>query len=217
MCRKFLVLLSLLLLSCYSAFALAPLRKATTVEAPTVSTDSTTLSTTEQKATTTESTKSSTASENSKATVTDVKEPENVEDVKEAVEVKATVDYEALLASFENKGYFVTKGTLNELQEGVKSLYKDYLEKAALADTYKEEAKAEAVKTKYFADLGVAFGFDTDNKLLYGFTGDAGLKLGHGLMFKAGATYMIGSLSNITNISWGLDKLTLSATVGWEW
>lgn len=216
MCRKSLILLSLLLLSCYSVFALAPLKKATAVEAPTVSTDSTTLSTTEQKATTTESTKSLTVSESSEKAVSKAKDAEKVEDVTETVEVKATVDYEALLASFENKGYFVTKGTLNELQEGVKSLYQDYLEKAALADTYKEEAKAEAVKTKFFADLGLAFGFE-NKALMYGFAGDIGMKLGHGLMLKGGATYMVGSLADIKNISLGLDKLTVSATVGWEW
>ncbi len=186
---KRLVALSLILLvlSC-SAFALAPLKgtsskgQESVVEA---STNSTISSMTEQKATTTESKTSSTASE---------------------------ADYEALLKSFEDKGYFVTKSTLNELEEGVKNLYQDYLTKAALADAY----KSETVKTRLFADLGVAFGFKGDS-LLYGLTGDMGLKFGQGLMFKTGATYMVGSFSDIKDFSWSLDKLTLTATVGWEW
>ena len=36
-------------------------------------------------------------------------------------------------------------------------------------------------------------------------------------MFKTGATYMVGSFSDLKDFSWSLDKLTLTATIGWEW
>ena len=123
-----------------------------------------------------------------------------------------TNDYEELLKAFENRGYFVSKGTLSELENGVVSLYEDYLEKAALADAY----KSETTKTRFFADFGVAFGF-SEKTILYGATADFGLKLGRGLMIKTGATYMIGDFSDFKNVEWSLDKLTVSATVGWEW
>ena len=97
----------------------------------------------------------------------------------------------------------VSKGTKDELNEQVDALYNDL-----------QAALKESTKTKFFADLGVAFGLK-EKALTYGVTGDIGLRFGKGLMLKVGAVYMVGS--DFTNISWGLDNLTATATVGWEW
>lgn len=71
-------------------------------------------------------------------------------------------------------------------------------------------------KSKFFADLGLAFGFE-NKALMYGFAGDIGMRFGSSLMGKLGASYMFGSFADIKNISWNIDKLTVSATIGWEW
>ena len=97
----------------------------------------------------------------------------------------------------------VSKGTKEELNEQVDALYKDL-----------QDALALEKRTRFFADLGVAFGLKEET-LNYGATADIGLKFGYGLMFKVGAVYMVGS--DFKNISWGLDNLTATATVGWEW
>lgn len=71
-------------------------------------------------------------------------------------------------------------------------------------------------KSKFFADLGLAFGFD-NKALQFGFAGDVGMRFGSSLMGKLGATYMFGSFSDIKSIGWNIENLTVSATVGWEW
>ena len=98
---------------------------------------------------------------------------------------------------------FVGSGTKTELNEKVDSLYQDL-----------QDALALNKRTRFFADLGAAFGLK-EKALQYGMTADIGLKFGCGLMVKVGAIYMIGS--DFKNISWGLDNLTATATVGWEW
>lgn len=76
--------------------------------------------------------------------------------------------------------------------------------------------KKELNKTRFFMDFGVAFGF-ADKAVTYGAVADMGMKFGGGFIVKTGAQYMIGSFSNIKNVTWSLDNLTVSATVGWEW
>ncbi len=98
---------------------------------------------------------------------------------------------------------FVSSGTKTELNEKVDSLYKDL-----------QDALALQKRTRFFADLGAAFGI-REKALQYGMTADIGLKFGCGFMCKLGAVYMIGS--DFKNIEWGLDGLTATATVGWEW
>lgn len=99
--------------------------------------------------------------------------------------------------------------------KGTKEELKDELNKYAdnLYGDLQEALKASK-RTKFFADLGVAFGLQ-EKTLQYGMTGDLGVKFGCGLMVKVGAVYMVGS--DFGNISWGLDKLTATATIGWEW
>lgn len=97
----------------------------------------------------------------------------------------------------------VSKSTKAELNEKVDALYNDL-----------QHALAVNKRTRFFADLGVAFGLK-EKTLNYGATADIGLKFGCGLMVKVGAVYMIGA--DFKNIKWGLDGLTATATVGWEW
>lgn len=97
----------------------------------------------------------------------------------------------------------VSKSTKAELNEKVDALYNDL-----------QQALAVNKRTRFFADLGVAFGLQ-EKTLNYGMTGDIGLKFGCGLMIKVGAVYMIGN--DFKSINWSLDGLTATATVGWEW
>ena len=101
----------------------------------------------------------------------------------------------------------VTGGTKEGLKEDLNS-YADSLYLQL------QKALAESTKTKFFADLGVAFGL-REKELEYGMTGDIGLRFGKGFMIKVGAVYMVGS--DFKNITWGLDNLTATATIGWEW
>lgn len=79
-----------------------------------------------------------------------------------------------------------------------------------------ESLKKELKQTRFFADLGVAFGFE-EKTITYGAVADMGMKLGSGLLLKTGVQYMVGNFSNIRDVKWSLDNLTVSATVGWEW
>ncbi len=99
-----------------------------------------------------------------------------------------------------------------------KLLKKDVSDLEAENDTLVADNTAllKEKKSKFFADLGLAFGFE-NKALMYGFAGDIGMRFGSSLMGKLGATYMFGSFSDIKNISWNIDKLTVSATIGWEW
>lgn len=79
-----------------------------------------------------------------------------------------------------------------------------------------ESLKKELKATRFFVDAGVAFGFK-DKGVTYGVVGDMGLKLGKGFLTKVGVQYMLGDLSDIKNLEWNLENMTVSATVGWEW
>ena len=123
---------------------------------------------------------------------------------KKAVESTTTTSSDLLEISEKIDGLLlVSQGTKKELNTSVDALYKDL-----------QDALAVNKRTRFFADLGAAFGLK-EKALQYGATADIGLKFGCGLMVKVGAIYMIGS--DFKNISWGLDNLTATATVGWEW
>jgi len=79
-----------------------------------------------------------------------------------------------------------------------------------------DSLKKELNKTRFFVDFGVAFGFK-EKAITYGAVADMGMKFGKGFIVKTGVQYMVGDFSDIKNVSWSLDNLTVSATVGWEW
>ena len=69
--------------------------------------------------------------------------------------------------------------------------------------------------TKFFADTGIAIGFGEES-IQCGLTADIGTRIGGSFMVKTGVQYMIGSFGAF-DLGWDLKKLTVNATVGWEW
>ena len=78
-----------------------------------------------------------------------------------------------------------------------------------------ENSLKKANGTKFFADAGVAIGFGEES-VQYGLTADIGMRFGGSFMVKTGVQYMVGSFGAI-DIGWDLKKMTVNATVGWEW
>lgn len=78
-----------------------------------------------------------------------------------------------------------------------------------------ENSLKKANGTKFFADAGVAIGFGEES-IQYGLTADIGMRFGGSFMVKTGVQYMVGSFGAI-DIGWDLKKMTVNATVGWEW
>ena len=78
-----------------------------------------------------------------------------------------------------------------------------------------EKSLKKANGTKFFADFGVAVGFG-ESSIMYGLTGDIGMRFGGSFMIKTGVPYMVGNFGSI-DLGWDLKKMTVNATVGWEW
>lgn len=78
------------------------------------------------------------------------------------------------------------------------------------------DLKKDAYGTKFFADLGAAFGFKKD-AVQYGIVGDMGLKFGKGFLTKVGVQYMLGDIGKFEMPEWSLENMTVNATIGWEW
>ncbi len=78
------------------------------------------------------------------------------------------------------------------------------------------DLKKDAYGTKFFADLGAAFGFKKD-AVQYGIVGDMGLKFGKGFLTKIGVQYMLGDIGKFEMPKWSLEDMTVQATIGWEW
>ena len=97
----------------------------------------------------------------------------------------------------------ITGTSLEEVKEKVSS----YVDKA-------ESDAAELRRTKFFADIGAAFGFQEDGVHI-GATGDMGLRFGS-FITKVGVQYMIGNLNDIKIPKWELKDLTVTCSVGWE-
>ena len=97
----------------------------------------------------------------------------------------------------------ITGTSLEEVKEKVTS----YVDKA-------ESDAAELRRTKFFADIGAAFGFQDDGVHI-GATGDMGLPFGS-FITKVGVQYMIGNLNDIKIPKWELKDLTVTCSVGWE-
>lgn len=82
---------------------------------------------------------------------------------------------------------------------------------AYLQGRYDKETKA----SKFFANAGGVIGF-ADDSLLWGVTGNIGIKIGKGLLISTGASYMIGTFYEGL-LPPSLNNLSVNATVGWEW
>ena len=129
------------------------------------------------------------------------------------------ISSEELLALMEKNNYLWGADDIKEVKSLVEDVALDTeITNALIAaqsdqiDSLKKELKA----TRFFADLGVAFGF-VESGINYGVAGDMGIKFGKGLITKVGVQYMIGDIANITNLQWNIENMTVQATVGWEW
>ena len=111
---------------------------------------------------------------------------------------------DSILATVDN-----LEKTVNEQNDEIERQEKEIAEVKA--------AYAKEVGTKYFADLGMAFGFKAD-KLQYGFCADMGLRFGKGLMVKTGVQYMVADVGKFELPKFdSLEPMTVNVTVGWEW
>lgn len=70
--------------------------------------------------------------------------------------------------------------------------------------------------TKFFARVGGVIGF-SDLMPTWGVSTSLGVRFGKGFLVEAGAQYMIGDFVSMPTIKPDLDKLQLTASVGWEW
>lgn len=106
--------------------------------------------------------------------------------------------------------------TVNEQNDEIERQEQEIAEvKVAYAEV--KAAYEKEIGTKYFADLGMAFGFRSD-KLQYGFCADMGLRFGRGLMVKTGVQYMVADVGKFELPKFdSLEPMTVNVTVGWEW
>lgn len=137
----------------------------------------------------------------------------------ESVPSETSTNSEELLALMEKNDYLWGADDIKEVKSIVEDIALDIEVSNAInaaqtdqIDSLKKELKA----TRFFADAGVAFGF-TEGGINYGVAGDMGIKFGKGLITKVGVQYMLGNLTDITNLQWNIENMTVQATVGWEW
>ena len=126
---------------------------------------------------------------------------------------------ESLLQTLKESNFIIGTEKIEDITSKAETLIKTAEAQTALVALQQEQIdilEAQAKKTKFFADFGVAIGFK-ESGVTYGATMDMGLKIKKGLMLKVGTTYMIGSLSDFSSISWSLDNMIATCTIGWEW
>lgn len=143
----------------------------------------------------------------------------------ETEQTVTSLNYEELLKVLEKSKVILGGNSLDAVKKAVETVALDIQlqnelitqQNNQIADLKKELNKT--VKTKLFADLGVALGFKGENFRL-GATADFGLRFGKGLMTKVGAQYMMMDFGKAgVKFFEGspMDNLSLTATVGWEW
>lgn len=126
---------------------------------------------------------------------------------------------EAVLEAIDKAGVFMLPGQMKTLKAELKE------ELTAVADDFEahinkleSDLQKEKYGSKFFADLGLAFGLK--DAVQFGVCGDFGMRFGKGLMFKVGGQYMIGNADEVVGIlkhDWSLTNATVQTTIGWEW
>lgn len=132
---------------------------------------------------------------------------------------ETSIDLDEALKILKGNNFIIGAEKINAVATAVEEVASNQELNNALIATQNqqiESLKKEVNATRFFADLGVAFGFK-DKGINYGVVGDMGLKLGKGFITKVGVQYMLGDLSNISNLQWSLENMTVQTTVGWEW
>lgn len=87
----------------------------------------------------------------------------------------------------------------------------------AIKDAFElEEQLKKEVGTKFYANVGAAFGFKS-TEIQYGVCGDMGIRFGKGFLMSVGVQYMLGDFGNIKLPDWNIEDMTVQAKIGWEW
>lgn len=126
---------------------------------------------------------------------------------------------DSLLKTLKDSNFVIGTEKINDITEQVELVLAGVEAQASVIDMQQkqiDELEKKNKATRFFADFGVAVGFK-DEGVTYGATADMGLKFGKGLLFKVGTTYMIGEFKDFKNVSWSLNNLICTATIGWEW
>lgn len=91
-------------------------------------------------------------------------------------------------------------------------------EKANLSENLikSETLLKKAKSSKAFARINGVMGFESNIPTL-GIGGALGARLGDGLILELGANYMLGKFNEFPKLELGLDNLTMSVGIGWEW
>lgn len=87
----------------------------------------------------------------------------------------------------------------------------------AIKDAFElEEQLKKEVGTKFYANIGAAFGFKS-TEIQYGVCGDMGIRFGKGFLMSVGVQYMLGDFGNVKLPDWNIEDMTVQAKIGWEW
>ncbi len=128
-----------------------------------------------------------------------------------------STDLDELLTLLEKNNYILGAEKIDTVKKAIEDVSADIGVSNALIEAQMsqiEALKKELASTRFFADLGVAFGFK-DVGVNYGVVGDMGIKFGNGLLTKVGVQYMVGDFKSLPQ--WSIENMTVSATIGWEW
>ena len=144
---------------------------------------------------------------------------ENSQNSSQTEQTETSETSDELLKTLKGNSFIVGADKINAIITKMEDLENDVAMNQALLATQinqNEELEKKLKATRFFMDFGVAFGFK-DKGINYGVVGDMGLKFGKGFLTKVGVQYMLGDLSNIGNLQWSLENMTVQTTVGWEW
>ena len=87
----------------------------------------------------------------------------------------------------------------------------------AIKDAFElEEQLKKEVGTKFYANVGAAFGFKS-TEIQYGVCGDMGIRFGKGFLISVGVQYMLGDFGKVKLPDWNIEDMTVQAKIGWEW
>lgn len=87
----------------------------------------------------------------------------------------------------------------------------------AIKDAFElEEQLKKEIGTKFFANVGAAFGFKS-TEIQYGVCGDMGIRFGKGFLMSVGVQYMLGDFGKVKLPDWNIEDMTVQAKIGWEW
>lgn len=115
----------------------------------------------------------------------------------------------------------LTKQQLSELISKLEGIEAD-IEVVNADSRAKDEQIAVLLKkaksVKFFTNFGAVVGFKNAVPTL-GAVVNLGVKFGNGIQIGTGAQYQIASFSTdkILDVSWNIDKLSLTTTIGYEW